>query len=376
MCVPYARLRRRGSSGSCEVYPTGSDNENMQTKESRYDIGVACHVLCGGAHVNETNFTDFQRLIVVWQTRRAYTMEGWSDDLARSKTIPIVSEPQHDSEDQWCVSKGLAKVGMAADYREEIESHLPSSATTMTLRYSSNRFRLFSDVPNDISWFHIYIEGVYDQIKAKFEHEPSSYLPIRYVVKRGVPGSIRGWTASGEIGVEAGDFVQNRWCLVISAQELVNLFTGSICSGWPTDWWANHRSPFPIMVAVEVVRDLGYLQEANEYDAEFEKDPLYMWHKKVKGTLGWSLYRKMFSAMREDGIQLDRIGSNPSRIRTNYVLAYMGIGAGGFYLNSANGTIPDADQKIVEELIDIREQIQRIPRDNQRWLSYLDGNYR
>jgi hypothetical protein len=70
------------------------------------------------------------------------------------------------------------------------------------------------------------------------------------------------------------------------------------------------------------------------------------------------------------------MGSNPSGIRTNYVLAYMGIGAGGFYLNSANGTIPDADQKIVEELIDIREQIQRIPRDNQRWLSYLDGNYR
>jgi hypothetical protein len=338
-------------------------------------------VLCGGAPVNEANFSNFQRLIVVWQTKRAYTMEGWSDELACSKTIPIVSESQYDNEDQWCISKGLTKVGLAADYREEIESQLPTcrdatqSAEGMTLRYSSNRFRLFSDVPNDISWFHLYVEGVYEQIKAKFEHEPNLYLPIRYVIKRGLSGSIRGWTASGEAGVEAGDFVQNRWCLVISAQELVNLFTGSICSGWPTDWWANHRSPFPIMVAVEVVRDLGYLQEANDYDAEFEKDPLYMWHKKVKTTFGWNLYRKMFTAMREDGIQLDRIGSNPSRIRTNYVLAYMGIGAGGFYLKTANGTIPDVDQKIVEELIGIREQIQRIPRDNQKWLSYLDGNY-
>lgn len=355
------------------------------TKESEYDLGVACHVLCGGAPVNEANFSNFQRLIVVWQTKRAYTMEGWSDELARSKTILIVSESQYDNEDQWCVSKGLTKVGLAVDYREEIESHLPSSASSkdatqsaegMTLRYSSNRFRLFSDVPNDISWFHIYIEGVYDQIKAKFEHEPKLYLPIRYVIKRGLPGSIRGWTSSGEAGVEAGDFEQNRWCLVISAQELVNLFTGSICSGWPTDWWANHRSPFPIMVAVEVVRDLGYLQEANEHDAEFEKDPLYVWHKKVKGTLGWSLYRKMFSAMREDGVQLDRIGSNPSRIRTNYVLAYMGIGAGGFHLDSANGTIPDTDQEMVEELIHTRGQIQRIPRDSQEWLSYLNGNYR
>jgi hypothetical protein len=130
------------------------------------------------------------------------------------------------------------------------------------------------------------------------------------------------------------------------------------------------------MVAVEVVRDLGYLQEANDHDAEFEKDPLYVWHKKVKETLGWSLYRKMFSAMREDGVQLDRIGSNPSRIRTNYVLAYMAIGAGGFHLYSANDAIPDADQKTVEELIDIRKRIQHVPRDNQKWLSYLDGNYR
>lgn len=357
----------------------------METNKSGCASGLTCHVLCGGASINETNFSDFQRLIVVWQTRRAYTMEGWSDALVRSKTIPIVSEPQYDNEDQWCLSKSLEKVGLAIDYREEIESYLPGfvsrkdethSSEDMTLRYSSSRLQLFSNAPNDISWFHLYLEEVYDQIKAKFEHEPSFYLPIRYVIKRGIPGSIKGWTASGEVGVEAGDFVQNRWCLVISAQELVNLFTGSICSGWPVDWWANHRSPFPIMVAVEVVRDLGYLQEANDFDDEFEKDELYTWHKKVKATLGWNLYRKMFSAIKEDGVQLDRIGSNPSKLRTNYVLAYMGIGAGGFYLNSATGTIPGADQKMVEEVIDTRQQIQRYPRHDQKWLSYLNGNYR
>jgi hypothetical protein len=195
------------------------------------------------------------------------------------------------------------------------------------------------------------------------------------VIKQGLSASIRGWTASGEVGVEAGDFTQNRWSLVISDQELVNLFTGSIYSGWPVDWWANHRSPFPIMVAVEVVRDLGYLQEANDYDHEFEKDPLYTWHKKVKTTFGWNLYRKMFSAMKEDGIRWDQIGSNPSKIRTNYVLAYMGIGAGGFYLDSAVGTIPGADKKMVEEVIETRQKIHRYPRDHQRWLSYLRASH-
>ncbi len=361
----------------------GSDSENMQTDKSEHPP-VICHVLCGRATANETNFNDFQRLIVVWQARKAYTMEGWSDALVRSKVIPIVYESQYDNEDQWCFSMGLVKVGLAIDHREEIESYIPGfvsrkdaaqSSEDLTLRYSSNRFQLFSNVSNDISWFEHYIEEVYDQIKTKFEHEPNSYIPIRYLIKRGLPESIRGWTASGEVGVEAGDFVQNRWCLVISAQELVNLFTGSICSGWPIDWWANHRSPFPMMVAVEVVRDLGYLQESNDYDAEFEKDPLYVWHKRVKETFGWDLYRRMFSAIKEDGIQWDRIGSNPSKIRTNYVLAYMGIGAGGVYMNSATDTIPDANQEIVEEVIDIRQQIQRYPHDGQKWLSFLVGNY-
>lgn len=34
---------------------------------------------------------------------------------------------------------------------------------------------------------------------------------------------------------------------------MVNLFTGQVVSGgWPVDWWANHRSPFSLMTAVEI----------------------------------------------------------------------------------------------------------------------------
>lgn len=154
----------------------------MQAKESGYNSGVACHVLCGGASINETSFTDFQRLIVVWQTRRAYTMDSWSDSLARSKSIPIVSESQYNNEDQWCFSKGLKKVGLAVDYRKEIESYLPGIVSQkdlaqptgdMTLRYSSSRFQLFSDTSKDILWFHHYVEEVYDEIKTKLGHEPN-----------------------------------------------------------------------------------------------------------------------------------------------------------------------------------------------------------
>jgi hypothetical protein len=313
-------------------------------------------------------------------------MEGWSDDLVRAGIVPLVAESQLHDEEGWCRSRGLAKIGLAGHHKPEIEPHLPrqpiqrdpstvSSDHRTSSRYSSTRFNIFSDVNRDISWFFSYIEKVYDQLKDKFGHEPTQYLPIKYTIKQGKPGGIGGWTSAGEMGVEAGDFEKNRWCLVISAQELVNLFTGSISSGWPTDWWANHKSPFPIMAAVDVVRDLGYTQEAKEYDREFEKDSLYVWHRNMKRTHGWSLYRNMFSAVKADGIQWDRIGANPSKLRTNYVLAYMGIGAGRLDLPSVAEMIQDADLKMVEEIMRVRERAKALPHIDQRWTQFVTGNY-
>jgi hypothetical protein len=38
---------------------------------------------------------------------------------------------------------------------------------------------------------------------------------------------------------------------------MVNLSTGALASGgWPMDWWADHRSPFPLMTAVQIETDL------------------------------------------------------------------------------------------------------------------------
>jgi len=389
----------------------------------------------------------------------------------RSGVIPLAAEAQLDSEDQWCLSKGLTKMGTADTHRQEIESYLPfrsaklvvnvdrpsiqfgetqtwnaqglasnsevrvlvasggtsfmfspnlvadssgkvRSAFTigdnlsagvvklrvesvsdpllydeadftvapaegiMSLRYSSPTFRIFSDFMKDISWFFPYIERVYAQLKEKLGHEPSQHLPIKCTIKKGPEGGIGGWTASGEMGVKAGDFTRNRWCLVISAQELVNLFTGSVTSGWPTDWWANHRSPFPIMVAVEIVRDLGYLQEASDYDLDFQKDPLYMWHKNLKVSHGWDVYRNMLSAMKMDQIRLDQVGENPSPTLTNYVLAYMKIGTPTFRPQLAERTIPGADSRIVEDIARVRQKLGVMPSTDSRWREYLSGNYR
>ena len=55
---------------------------------------------------------------------------------------------------------------------------------------------------------------------------------------------------------------------------MVNLFSGEVVSGgWPVDWWANHRSPFPLMTAVEIEYAL-VPQMAVFHERQGRKDPL------------------------------------------------------------------------------------------------------
>ena len=108
---------------------TGSSSSTPLASDSK----VECHVLCGGAYVDKNSFIGYQRLLVIRQTMKAYTMERWSDDLVRSGLIPIVGESQLDNEDQWCVSRILTKVGSATNYRSEIESYLSEGSLAITI---------------------------------------------------------------------------------------------------------------------------------------------------------------------------------------------------------------------------------------------------
>ena len=64
------------------------------------------------------------------------------------------------------------------------------------------------------------------------------------------------------------------WAHILITHEMVNLFTGQVVSGgWPVDWWANHRSPFPLMTAVEIEYAL-VPQMAVFHERQGREDPL------------------------------------------------------------------------------------------------------
>src|SRR6478735_2491138 len=52
--------------------------------------------------------------------------------------------------------------------------------------------------------------------------------------------------------------VKGFWAYLLITHEFVNQWTGLITGGgWPTDWWANHRSPFPNSMDAYLLAQLG-----------------------------------------------------------------------------------------------------------------------
>ncbi len=120
------------------------------------------------------------------------------------------------------------------------------------------------------------------------------------------------------------------WAYAIGTHETANLLTGqALSAGWPRDWWADDKSPYPGMSAVKVEAELGKTAVSSAHDSSFGSDPLYEMMKNIQTTNGWDIFSNMFAKVKADGIQwtsIDR-GYNPSAILTAYVTAYMVMGS-------------------------------------------------
>jgi hypothetical protein len=132
-------------------------------------------------------------------------------------------------------------------------------------------------------------------------------LPIHVVINPSseCQGGIGGATGNGELSYCAGNWGANAYCYGILAHELCNLFTGElVCPGWPEAWWANHRSPFPTMIANEALHRLvpEHYRQWGDYN-----DPLVLMfdgiYKKYSGV-----FPTMLQKMKELGVTLSRYG--------------------------------------------------------------------
>ena len=170
------------------------------------------------------------------------------------------------------------------------------------------------------------------------------------------------------------------WAHILITHEMVNLFTGeAVSGGWPVDWWANHRSPFPLMTAIEIEYAL-VPQMAVFHERQGREDPLVGMFLQLKDQFGWAMFRKAFRTAIDDGIRWDAIGANPSALRTAYVAAYLQIGAPEDISGILGPLVPAYDARAMKDIVTARAKWSALPEDsstrNALKASFLKGDYK
>jgi hypothetical protein len=170
------------------------------------------------------------------------------------------------------------------------------------------------------------------------------------------------------------------WAHILITHEMVNLFTGeAVGGGWPVDWWANHRSPFPLMTAIEIEYAL-VPQMALFHERQGRDDPLVRMFMHLKDQFGWAMFRKAFRTAVEDGVRWDAFGANPSAMRTAYVAAYLQIGAPEDISGILGPVVPGYDARAMKDIVRARSIWSALPGDSPRRkalkAAFLKGDYK
>ena len=156
-----------------------------------------------------------------------------------------------------------------------------------------------------------------------------------------------------------GNSILGFWGYLIPLHESINLFTGLLSPGWPTDWWADHRSPFPNAMDVELLRSIAAKADtldpamrseiAASADLQLHRfadpaNPTRKYDREVAMFLdlfdrfgGFASYARAFEyAIGEDRLQWTSVSQvtsfngddNHSENLSEYVIAYLQLGFG------------------------------------------------
>lgn len=252
----------------------------------------------------------------------------------------------------------------------------------------------FRQYRTDIEAIYDYADKAYETLCKAWELKPSSDRYVLLVMER--PGGgfaaddvreVRALTVKRSPGIGCAydaflntvDGIKGYWAPVLITHEMVNLFTSQLVpGGWPVDWWANHRSPFPLMTAIEVESAL-LPAVAAVHNKEGRADPLVRMFQHLKDQYGWAMFRKAFRTARADGINWDAFGANPSALRTAYVAAYLQLGAPEDLSGILQPLVPKYDAPAVQAILAARARWITLAEHSTRRetlkAAYLKGDY-
>jgi hypothetical protein len=290
-----------------------------------------------------------------------------------------------------------------------------ATPTLPTTIYSSNHFdwiikkaSVYCNYINhtaDVSKFFPLPELLFNWYTTNLGGADKMNFRITFVLD--TPGG--GYASGHEFGIADDAFwnynynLKGWWAYQLMAHEFGNLYTGNTLSGgWPCDWWADHgacpsvpgfESPAPMSFANSALQQINWQASSNvsqNFYNENKNDVLFiMFRDKLIGKYGIGMFKTAFNAARQDSMDWTKIdnGINPGALLTNYVAAYLTIGAGTdlspIFNEYANKSYPSGmvgfDGKVMNDMIAARNLIYNATTQGKdvaaAWNAYRTGKY-
>jgi len=196
-------------------------------------------------------------------------------------------------------------------------------------------FVIHSDFPKQNIWVKRLLNNSYQIIHKNLYHnlatEPKQ---ITIIIKKNAKlRSIRGSAnfQKNKLQFESNiwpDDKYRRWILI---HELINLLSAHYGSqAYPSDWWSNGRSPFPVYIAWLVLKELRYTKDVHWIKKTYQKKKDHQLYWALHEKYGTELFRTFFYYLKHDRIELNDIGKpwpHPDKRRSLYAIGYLSLAA-------------------------------------------------
>ena len=196
-------------------------------------------------------------------------------------------------------------------------------------------FLMYSDFSKDNSWIEQHLRDSTDVLVKLFNNpQVSPPASIKVTIHKDLKfNGIAGAATPMTLSFRSDKWPKDSWRMWILVHELTNLFAAHYggCGSYPSDWWADGRSPFPSFVSSLVLKELGYEQESlwlrNTYADKLDHKLYWSLHEKY----GFGIFERFFKLIGEDKIDFSVIGApwpKPDANRSLYTAAYLSMAAG------------------------------------------------
>lgn len=196
-------------------------------------------------------------------------------------------------------------------------------------------FIVRSDFPKQNIWVKRFIQNAYSIIHKTLHHDLATEpKQINIIIKKN--SNLKGISGNANFQENTLNFKSNvwkndryrRWILI---HELVNLLSAHYGSqAYPSDWWSNGRSPFPVYITWLVLKELRYTKDAHWLKKEYQNKKDHQLYWALHEKYGTELFRTFFHYLKQDNISLSKIGKPwpyPDKIRSLYTMGYLSLSA-------------------------------------------------